>query len=71
MKFLRNLFASIFGTLIALGIIFMLFFFIAALVSDTEVVKVKANSVLEINTTAIVKDFAPRGDDPFEALLGI
>lgn len=71
MKFLRNLFASIFGTLIALGIIFMLFFVIAALVSDTEVVKVNANSVLEINTNATVKDFAPRGDDPFEALLGI
>lgn len=71
MKFLRNLFASIFGTLIAFGVVFLLFFFIAALVSDTEVIKVSPNSVLEINTNAIVKDFAPRNDDPFEELLGI
>jgi protease-4 len=71
MKFLRNLFASIFGTLIAFGVIFMMFFFIAALVSDAEVVQVNSNSVLEINTNAIVKDFAPKGDDPFAELMGI
>ncbi|SNR81255.1 signal peptide peptidase SppA [Lutibacter flavus] len=70
MKFLRNLLASIFGTLIALGIIFMLFVFIASIVTESEKVGVRKYSVLEIRLDSNIKDFAPKSDDPFENLLG-
>jgi protease-4 len=70
MKFLRNLLASIFGTLIALGIIFMLFVFIASLVTESEKIEVRKYSVLEIKLDSNIKDYAPKSDDPFENLLG-
>ena len=71
MKFLRNLIASIFGSLIALFLIFFIFVGIASMVSDTEKVKVENGSVLEIKLDKIVKDFAPKSDDPFEEILGL
>jgi len=71
MKFLRNLLASIFGTLIALGIIFMLFVLIASVLTESEKITVKKNSVLEIRLNAEIKDYAPKSDDPFEELLGL
>jgi len=71
MKFLRNLFASIFGTLIALGIIFLLFVIIAAALSKTNKVTVRNNTVLEIKLETLVKDYAPKSTDPFVELLGL
>ena len=62
MKFLRNLLASIFGTLIALGIIFMLFVLIASVLTESEKIVVKKNSVLEIRLNAEIKDYAPKSD---------
>lgn len=70
MKFLRNLLASIFGTLIALGIIFMVFVLIASLVTETEKLEVRNNSVLEIRLDAKIKDYAPKSDNPFDELFG-
>ena len=70
MKFLRNLLASIFGTFIALGIIFMLFILIASVASETEKVTVKKNSVLEIKLNGVIKDYAPKSDNPFDELFG-
>ncbi|WP_224483963.1 signal peptide peptidase SppA [Robertkochia aurantiaca] len=58
MKFLRNLLASVMGTLIALGIIFMFFLIIASLAGSSEdVVRVKNNSVLEISFQEPIKDY--------------
>ncbi|UMB52510.1 signal peptide peptidase SppA [Lutibacter sp. A64] len=71
MKFLRNLLASIFGTFIALGIIFMLFILIASLASETEKVTVKKNSVLELKLSGVIKDYAPKSDNPFEEIFGV
>lgn len=71
MKFLRNLIASILGTLIAFGIAFFLFLIVVAALSETEVIKVSANSVLELNLEDQVKDYAPKSDDPLDELLGI
>ncbi len=71
MKFLRNLLASIIGTFIALGLIFILFLLIAVAVGDTEKVTVENNSVLEIKLHTLVKDYAPKSDDPFVELLGL
>jgi protease-4 len=63
MKFLGNLIASILGTLIALGIIFLLLIVIAMAVGEAEKVEVTSNSVLEIKLDGIVKDYAPKGTD--------
>ena len=70
MKFLRNLLASIFGTLIALGILFILFILIASVFSETEKISIKSNSILEIKLNEEVKDFAPKSDDPFDQIFG-
>ena len=70
MNFLRNLIASIFGTLIALGVIFMLFLLIAVAFGDAEKVTLKNNSVLEIKLETLVKDYAPKSSDPFDEFLG-
>lgn len=63
MKFLGNLIASILGTLIALGIIFLLLIVIAMAVGEAEKVEVTSNSVLEIKLDGVVKDYAPKGTD--------
>jgi len=70
MKFLRNLFASIFGTLIALGIAFVLFFIVVAALSESEVVTVKTNSVLNLSFDVPIKDYAPKSSDPLDELFG-
>lgn len=58
MKFLRNLLASILGTILALGIIFMFFLIIAAFMGgNEEVVTVKENSVLKISLAKPIKDY--------------
>ncbi|SDW42270.1 protease-4 [Lutibacter oricola] len=68
MKFLRNLLAAIFGTLIALGLILVLFIGIAAISGSSDKVTVKKNSILNLKMKTIVKDFAPKSDDPFEQI---
>ena len=70
MNFLRNLFASIFGTLIAFGIILVLIILVAAAFGETDKISVKENSVLEIKLEKTVKDFAPKSDNPLDELLG-
>ena len=70
MNFLRNLVASIFGTFIALGLIFVLFFVAAAALGQTEKVSVAENSVLEIKLETLVKDYAPKSNDPFDEIFG-
>lgn len=70
MKFLRNLIASIFGTLIALGVLFFIFIMIASAVTEFDKIEVKNNSVLELSLESRVKDFAPKSDDPFDELFG-
>jgi protease-4 len=63
MKFLGNLLASILGTLIALGILFMMFIVIAMAFGESEKVMVKGNTVLEIKLDGLVKDYAPKGNE--------
>jgi protease-4 len=70
MNFLRNLFASIFGTLIALGIILVLFLLIAAAVGDTKKVSVASNSILEIQLQELVEDYAPKSENPLDEIFG-
>lgn len=71
MNFLRNLIASIFGTLIALGIIFILIVLLASVIGETDKISVKENTVLEIKLEKTVKDFAPKSDNPIDEILGL
>jgi len=70
MKFLRNLLASIIGSFITLGIILIFFFLLIAAFGSDEEVTVKSNSVLEIKLDRVVKDYAPKSEDPFDEIFG-
>ena len=71
MKFLRNLIASILGTLIALGILLILLVVIGMAFGESEKVTVKNNTVLEIKLDAEVKDYAPKGTDFLQEFLAL
>ena len=70
MKFLRNLLASILGSLVAFMVIVGMFFIFMALVgSMDDGVVVKKNSVLELSFVAPILDYTGKDDnDPFAAL---
>jgi len=69
MKFLRNLLASILGSLVAFMILVGMFFIFMALVgSMDDGVVVKKNSILEISFTAPILDYTGKDEkDPFVA----
>ena len=69
MKFLRNLTASILGFFIAIFLIFLFFIGIASIVGNGDKVVVKSNSVLEIDLTTTVKDYAPKENNPIAEAL--
>ncbi len=60
MKFLRNLLASILGFFIAIFLIFLFFIAIASIIGSGDEVVVKSNSVLELDLSTNVKDYAPK-----------
>jgi len=70
MKFLRNLLASILGSLVAFMIVLGMFFIFMALVGSMDNgVVVKKNSVLELRFVAPILDYTGKDDtDPFAAL---
>ncbi len=66
MKFLRNLLAAILGCLIAIGIVFVMFFIFASIAGADSGVVVKENSILELQTPYPITDYAGNsGEDPF------
>lgn len=70
MKFLRNLLAAIIGTLIAFGIVFVMFFVFIGLVSRSEdSISVKKNSVLELQMQRPISDYV--GDNALDPFTGI
>lgn len=69
MKFLRNLLAAILGFFIALFLLFFLFAGLASSLGAKDKIIVKSNSVLEIDLTGNIKDYAPKSSDPIENLL--
>lgn len=70
MKFLRNLLAAILGSLIAFGILFVMFFVFAALIGSAgDGVVVKENSVLKISLNEPIYDYYGTDEnDPFAGL---
>ncbi len=70
MKFLRNLLAAIMGTLIAFGIMFVMFLLFISLIGNTEdSVYVKKNSVLELQLQRPINDYV--GDHALDPFTGI
>lgn len=69
MKFLRNLLAAIIGTLIAFGIVFVMFFIFISLISRAEdSVAIKKNSVLELQLQQPISDYV--GDNALDPFAG-
>ncbi|RIV38159.1 signal peptide peptidase SppA [Flagellimonas lutimaris] len=70
MKFLRNLLASILGSLVAFMIVVGMFFIFMALIgSADDGVVVKKNSVLELSFVTPISDYAGKDEtDPFAPL---
>ncbi|MEJ1222637.1 signal peptide peptidase SppA [Sediminicola sp. 1XM1-17] len=70
MNFLRNLLASILGTLFAFGILFVMFIILGSLIGGAEdSVSIKKNSILELHLEDPISDFVGNADaDPFAGL---
>ena len=69
MKFLRNLLASIIGSIVAFGIIFFMFLIFISLAGAEEGVVVKRNSVLELTLPLPISDYTGTDEaDPFAGL---
>jgi len=74
MNFLRNLLASILGTLTSVFILFFMSFFFLMLVgtNESKPKPIKDNSVLELSLSSIVQDKAPSSDsDPFSPMMNV
>jgi protease-4 len=75
MTFLRELLAAILGVFISFMIMFFVFVAIGSALSsnfvDDEKVLVKKNSVLVLKLEDVIKDYAPKNDDPLAILLGL
>jgi len=75
MTFLRELLAVILGVFISFMIMFFVFVAIGSVLSssftDDEKVLVKNNSVLVLKLEDVIKDYAPKTDDPFAMILGL
>lgn len=69
MKFLRNLLASIIGFFISIFLIFIFFIFIASLMGSPDEIIVKPNSVLKLDLTTSIKDYAPKDTNPLAEIL--
>ena len=55
---------------IRLGLILFLLIMVVVAISEDEEIIVKPNAVLEIQLDRIVKDYAPKSDDPFDEIFG-
>ena len=75
MTFLRELLAAILGVFISFMIMFFVFVAIGSALSsnfvDDDKVLVKKNSVLVLKLEDVIKDYAPKNDDPLATLLGL
>ena len=69
MKFLRNLTASVLGFFTAIFLIFLFFIGIAAIIGSEDEIVVKPNSILELDLSTTVKDYAPKENNPIAEAL--
>ena len=75
MTFLRELLAAILGVFISFMIMFFVLVAIGSVIGssfvDDGTVVVKKNSVLVLKLEDVIKDYAPKSDDPIAQILGI
>lgn len=75
MNFFRKVLASCLGTTLAIILITFLGFFLLGIVAssfgESDKVSVNGNSILEINLTDAVKDYAPKSDSPLDELFEV
>ena len=75
MTFLRELLAVILGVFISFMIMFFVLVAIGSVISSSfvedEIVVVRQNSVLVLEFEDVIKDYAPKYDDPLSELLGL
>ena len=75
MTFLRELLAAILGVFISFMIMFFVLIAIGSMIGssfvDDGTVVVKKNSVLVLKLEDVIKDYAPKSDDPFAQILGL
>lgn len=71
MNFLRNLLASIIGFFIAIFLLFIIIAGVGAVLGSAEEIIVKPDSVLELDLTLEIKDYAPKDDNPLAMAMGL
>ncbi|MDN3642602.1 signal peptide peptidase SppA [Lutimonas halocynthiae] len=75
MTFLRELLAAILGVFISFMIMFLVLIAIGSVIGSSFVddgsVVVKKNSVLVLKLEDLIKDYAPKSDDPIAQILGL
>ena len=75
MTFLRELLAAILGVFISFMIMFFVLIAIGSVIGssfvDDGTVVVKKNSVLVLKLEDLIKDYAPKSDDPIAQILGL
>jgi protease-4 len=69
MNFLRNLLASILGTLFAFGILFFMFMIFVTLANLDETVTIRPDSVLELELAEPISEYT--GNDPSDPFAGL
>ncbi len=74
MTFLRELLAVILGVFISFFIMFMVLIAIGSMVTssfgESEAINVKNNTVLVLKLNDMIKDYAPKSNDPFNEIFG-
>lgn len=68
MNFLKNVLSTVVGLLVFILIFFFGFILLGAIFGDSDKVKLKDDSVLELNLEGIGADFAGKTDEPFAKL---
>lgn len=69
MKFLRNLLAAIIGCLIAIGLVFIMFFIFVSIIGNAEdAIAIKKNSILELQLQQPISDYV--GDNTLDPFAG-
>lgn len=71
MNFLKNIISSAIGFIMALGLLFVFAIIIAVSIGDDTSVKIDKTSVLKIDLSKKIKEYAPVESDPFSLLLGL
>ena len=71
MNFLKNIISSAIGFMMAIGLLIIFVLILAVAIGSDEEIKVSDTSILKIELTTEVKDYAPFEMDPFSELFGI